>query len=226
MGSTPASGTNAHHCLVVQRKDGRLLPGEWRFESSRGSQLAVAQSARARPCHGRDRGFNSRLRVHPRPGHRRAQRAVTPWPPAVQVQLLRRGPCSASSGGQSAGVTCRRSAVRFRRRAPHHHSRLRGVAAISPLCRRGDRGFESRRRRQSPFGYVQLGRRGFHPRGAGAAPARATIASSSRSQDVGFSPRRHGCESRRGDHGHHQDVAQRKRACVGSTRSVARTHPS
>lgn len=55
-----------------------MLPGEWGFESSRGSQLAVAQWLRARPCHGRDRGFNSRLRVHPRPGHRRAQRAVTP----------------------------------------------------------------------------------------------------------------------------------------------------
>lgn len=37
---------------------------------------------------------------------------------AVQVQLLRRGPCSASSDGQSAGTTRRRPAVRIRRRAP------------------------------------------------------------------------------------------------------------
>jgi hypothetical protein len=123
---------------------------------------------------------------------------------AVQVQLLRRGLRSASSDGQSAGMTRRRPAVRLRRRAPPRPARLRGVAAISPLCRRGDRGFESRRRRHSPFGY-QLGREAFtlqepgqhrhgppappsprrlearmsgsHPGDTGASPVEATISS-------------------------------------------------
>lgn len=115
------------------------------------------------------------------------------------VRVLPRQPARSGSGGQSAGTT---------------HGEVDGSSpspsttmSIAPSWGSGKLASLSKRRprvrvpSEAPQP-VRLSARpgGLHPPGAGAAPARATIASSSSSKDVGFSPRRHGCESRRGDH--------------------------
>ena len=44
------------YCLFVQRQDGRLLTGEFRFESWRGIQWRIVQQDRMDPCEGSDIG--------------------------------------------------------------------------------------------------------------------------------------------------------------------------